>query len=413
MAGIVIAGLLAFCPAAQAGMYLSSSHGNTTYGVDRTDAKLDGYSKGNCAHCHEQHMSIGGGEPAPAGGAPSSFALFSTNHVNQADNFCFTCHTDTSSVQDGGLVNRSYSYRAANWSADLVNDVKEAFSLASSHNLDDISTFISGKWGYGASSNPCTACHNPHAVQGDPANAGGSAKGIGTRGYPVSRPAQHASVATWQPWGDGAGERMSDYSATYQAPFRFGSSAAYEPDGSGVTNGSNMTDFVILCTDCHNTTGPAIWSTTLGRNLKQFDWAGEKHGKGAAANDPTVDFKTPYTDANAGQYALACTDCHEPHGSQNPFLIRRAVNKLSVTVPGSLGNWKGLCDTCHAAIPDKHHALGFGCAYACHYMEFVNPPGVFTTVYRECVVCHYHGSTEIFNGGTGLFESYNGGERVF
>jgi len=47
---------------------------------------------------------------------------------------------------------------------------------------------------------------------------------------------------------------MSDYSVgyTYQAPYYFNSTITYEPDGSATANGSNLTDYVTFCTDCHN-----------------------------------------------------------------------------------------------------------------------------------------------------------------
>lgn len=49
---------------ANSGPYLDSAHGNSTYGVNRSSISTFGYSKGNCVHCHEQHASIGGAEPA-------------------------------------------------------------------------------------------------------------------------------------------------------------------------------------------------------------------------------------------------------------------------------------------------------------------------------------------------------------
>jgi hypothetical protein len=75
--------------------YTISAHGNTSYGVNRTGLNTPinfGYSIGNCAHCHEQHTSIGGSEPAPAGGSPSKYELFSISvdesFIDQSDNFC-------------------------------------------------------------------------------------------------------------------------------------------------------------------------------------------------------------------------------------------------------------------------------------------------------------------------------------
>ena len=213
----------------------------------------------------------------------------------------------------------------------------------SSHNLDDISTFIDGRWNYTADSNPCTACHNPHAAQGDPENLPNSSKSVGTRGWPVSRPSLHSKDNNaWGLWGDGAGEKMRDYTLGYQSPYRFSTTSFYEPDGGATIatqNGSTLTDYVTFCTDCHNDTN-IINSTDLGRNLNTFDWNLEKHGQSAAddnipnVNEPVTCNRilAPYQAGTCGTYVLACTDCHEPHGSPNIFLTRKEVNGAVVTV---------------------------------------------------------------------------------
>jgi cytochrome c553 len=340
--------------AAYAGVFLDSAHGNSTYGVDRNAAGFPSdYPDGHCDHCHEQHASIGGSQPAPVGSGPSNYMLFEDNYVSQTDGICFECHKDAGSYQTGGsIVNRSYSYRAGGWTADTVNDILESFSFSSpdsSHYLDNIQTEMTEQnWGYTANSNPCNACHNPHAAQGDPANAPNTAKTSGTRGYPVSRPSQHSTDNnSWGLWGDGAGEKMSDYTTFYQAPYRFNSTSTYEPDGAAVADATKLTDYVTLCTDCHNNSN-TITSTPLGRNLhyinnKQFtfNWNNEKHG-GGTANDACADIFDPYfTDGNCGNYVLSCTDCHEPHGSPNIFLIRKVVNGGVVTVDTGTGNGPG------------------------------------------------------------------------
>ncbi|HDO25870.1 MAG TPA: hypothetical protein ENG95_04425, partial [Nitrospirae bacterium] len=102
---------------ADAGVYLDSAHGDGTYGVNRSGASgfPTDYPEGFCAHCHEQHASIGGSEPAPTiGTSPSKLSLFYyPPSPSQTDNFCFQCHTGSGSYQYGSnIVNRSYSYRA-------------------------------------------------------------------------------------------------------------------------------------------------------------------------------------------------------------------------------------------------------------------------------------------------------------
>lgn len=334
---------------ADAGTYLNSAHGTQNDAITGVK-RLSAYTDGHCAHCHEQHASIGGDEPSPdLPAGPDDYLLFSDNHTSQTVNLCFDCHRAVGGYQ-GGIVNRSYSYRAGGWTGDTLDDILEAFgppTSTSSHRLDDISTFINGKWGHTANSNPCTACHNPHAAQGDPANLPNSAKTTSTtRGWPVTLPSKHGSlVATDILWGDGSGEKMSYYSSYYQAPYRSGSNSAYEPDGSTTTtDGTNLTDYVTFCLDCH---GLALTSTTLGRSTKIIDWdaSGDYHGK----KDGGGGKEDPY--AATRNYVLACTDCHEPHGSPNyRYLIRKEVNGGTTNFSGDTREaWDSLCDRCHTS----------------------------------------------------------------
>jgi len=412
------------------GPYTDSAHGNTTYGVNRSSISSFNYSKGNCAHCHEQHASIGGSEPTPTGG-PDKYALFYKNHSSQTDNFCFKCHTDLNSLQGtiGALYNYSYSYRAGACPSSSCNenDILELFSYTSpnsSHNLNDILNFINGKWGYTSDSNPCVACHNPHRVQGDPANSS-FPKSSSTRGWPVSRPSLHSKDnSSWGLWGDDPTERMSSYASgyTYQAPYRYGSTTTYEPDGSTTTDGSNLTDFVTFCTDCHNSIN-TISSTVLG-TLKKINWettggdsssAGDKHGKNYATNSTCL--KPPYGNNNCtsviNNYVLSCLDCHEPHGAPNAFLIRKEVNGgiLNGTVSTGTSDYGYLCGKCH--LDDSnfggsanrwegvHHCKGdypynqSSCG-SCHS----GSGGTGTSVCGKrimpaipCSNCHYHGSS--------------------
>ena len=399
---------------AQSGPYAVSAHGNSTYGVDRSSIPA-AYVTGNCSHCHEQHASVAGAEPIPVDGAASPRALFCPNHTDQTDNFCFKCHDNTTIPAASAIINRSYSYRAGGWTADTVNDILEIFNLSggSAHGLDDIVTFITGRWGYTSASNPCAACHNPHAVQGDPANSANAAKSTSPRGYPVSRPSAHGTLSTWGLWGDDSGEKMSNYSSNYQAPYRDSSTIYYEPDGSTTTTGSNLTDFNTFCTDCHNASN-TIYSSALGRNLKTIDWNNEKHGKGNADSYITVDGPFTLGSGSLG-YVLACTDCHEPHGSANDFLIRNEVN--GGVLGGSISSfsdidWHHLCDRCHK--DDKqlssgcqedhyfntHHSSTYGydspySAFQCGFCHSSGGGGAScgsSATKIVCTNCHFHGS---------------------
>lgn len=398
-----------------AGTYLNSAHGNSSYGVKRSASGFPtDYPDGHCAHCHELHASHDGFEPAPISGSPSNYALFYNTFVSQTDGFCFQCHTDVSSYQTGGsLVNRSYSYRAGGWTADSVNDILEAFSFSSpgtSHNLDDISTFLStnpgaSTWEYTSDSNPCGACHNPHAAKGDPANSPNTAKSSGTRGWsPVSRPSQHDADDNnaWELWGDGSGEKMSDKApSSYQAPYRYsGAPNYYEPDGSTTTDGSNLTDFVTLCKDCHDSSN-TISSTTLGRDLYKIDWTnGDMHG-GSAARDSTYNkgvLKLPYDDVSSTNYVLSCLDCHEPHGSPNAFLLRAEVNGVVISNPisasdNSNGAWAEFCGACHDITATDNGG-------PCGENTYHGAPPAWPA--KACYDCHKH-NAYICTGGNWSF----------
>jgi hypothetical protein len=145
IASIII--LFFSCPSAQAaGDYLMSAHGSDSAGVKRDPGlvpALADYSQGNCAHCHEQHASIGGGEPPPNSPAgPSGFCLFADNFDTvatsgpylpylQDDNMCFYCHTTSlSTYQDTAFDNYDYS-RTFGGATFGVEGIMQAFNQLS------------------------------------------------------------------------------------------------------------------------------------------------------------------------------------------------------------------------------------------------------------------------------------------
>ncbi len=411
----VVVGVLVWVPisgdVATAGSYTDSAHGSNSYGVNRSGT---GYTIGGCVNCHDS--------------CDYEFMLFAPNDAN----FCFKCHDNTTNYATTPIVNRSYSYRAGGWTSDTVDDILEAFTNPPStswHNLGDIKTFIDGKWGYTADSDPCTACHNPHRAQGDPENSTSAAKSPSTRGWPISRPSAHSNNA-WRLWGDDLTERMSAYTSNYQAPYRNNSTTTYEPDGSTTTDGSNLTDFNTFCTECHNTTY-SIYSTTLGRNLIQIDWDNEIHGKGDANDSLCGDDPYPNGSSGLGK-VLSCLDCHEPHGSPNVALIRREVNSTTETIttmPSQFPpddcidnfdekEFTNLCNRCHnddqdidgSCPTDRWYNIHHGntdpctadypynkmiCGISCHKNSSAHNWDCTNDVVGliNCKCCHYHGST--------------------
>jgi len=351
-----------------------SAHGNSEYGVKRNATGFPSdYARGLCAHCHEQHASIGGAEPAPNSPAgPDLYLLFKDLWVApiQSNVFCFGCHkggtgdcnVGTASCQsDWKRTNYSYSYwKGGDTALICPNSIYESFQFVqndgasqsncgstagSSHLLQDIRVLLRNKWGFSGTASqvdPCSGCHNPHKAK---------------REFPCSRPTEHTDIYAWNVWGDDVSERMNSYTPTYWAPKKVG--GGYEPDGTFTQNGSNTPDYVSLCTDCHNSTR-VISSTRLGRDLYRINWGagGDFHGTrprndGAgdrSGDDEWGDLLAPYKVGNVYQYTnytLSCTDCHEPHGSPNEFLLRKTVNGTSPDIINPNGRWYYWCNTCH------------------------------------------------------------------
>jgi hypothetical protein len=371
--------------------YTISAHGNTSYGVNRTSIAAFGYSIGNCAHCHEQHASIGGTEPAPTGSAPLSYELFYTgpSPVQQTTFFCEYCHmdpNDPNQVQISMPYQYNYSRIAGGdnntcptnirWAFGFINDNCSGTrsncgsSVGSSHCLKDIVTFLAGKWGFsGGGIDPCSGCHNPHRTQRDFSSPPQSF--VWTNGVSsLSRPSTHSKDNNiWTLWGDDSGERMSNY--YYQAPYRFNSTTTYEPDDSGSDgsgNASRNVDSVALCTDCHNATN-TITSSVLVTTLRKIDWNYEIHGTAYQVCCDYGDKKAPYSDAT--NYVLSCLDCHEPHGSPNQYLLREEVNGTHVGIFQPY-YWYNFCSACHINL-NKH-------------MPNIGPTN------NNCWGCHTHGA---------------------
>jgi hypothetical protein len=366
---------------ATADAYTDSAHGDPLYGVNRSGA---GHEIGYCAHCHETF------DPIVCG--LNDVMLFAPmNPTSQTDNFCFQCHKGDGSVQvsfDRTNYNYSYWFGGDTVHHTVPDNIYDTFNPAagSSHNLQDVLNFVKTKWPetFSDESNPCNACHNPHLSQ---------------RGYPIVRPTDRNNI-----WGDESGEMMSDYafahSGQYHAPYRYGFTTTYEPDGSGTTDGSNLPDYVTFCSDCHNATND-IYSTSLERDLRKVGWsqtsrscegypAGDYHGSiprcfgvdgntdmGCGCSEPNCSnwgyLKGPYYTADDANFILCCTDCHEPHGAVNgdnstiPYLLRKTVNgHYNKSAPGpEPWTWeKEFCQSCHE---HNWHCGGPGSCLDCHY----------------------------------------------
>ncbi len=404
--------LLFFCfcftaAPASAGPYLNSAHGGAT-GVKRVSIGFPcDYTTGNCAHCHEQHASIDGGEPTPEKPGPSAFALFSDNFdaskllapYNVIDNFCFYCHSGAGSLQSGGgITNYSYARTFGNYGNLNPSGILEAFNQTavsgegSNHNLYDIWRFSvdraasDSNWSFfKSSSNPCVACHNPHMAKRDKASPADPTYTA------ISRPVKHNEV-----WGDDPGETLKDYAdkfgGVYRPPYMYGSTSTYEPAGSDMHDGSKVPDYNTFCLDCHKyqvpTKRPINHTRVAGYidppppgYLAAIKWGSDGDIHGGRPRRHPVDYdpdhwgtiQAPFNVAPVQpNYVLSCLDCHEPHGTEmlgggqvkgTSYLLRKEVNNNEVDVIGGGMNEMDFCLSCHT----RNHCGGPRGCLQCHY----------------------------------------------
>ncbi len=362
--------------------YGESAHGNTSYGVNRSDT---GYPVGSCAHCHDTF------DPTYCGDDPNGLMLFAPNDnptpTPQFDNFCFECHKGSGSVQvrDGGLKNHTYSTNFGGGTATLTT-IYDAFNASgSSHNLSDVLNHAVGRAiGFTSDTNPCFVCHDQHLAQ---RNYPVTLSGLGGVKTAIRMPYTYASDPT-ELFGDEIGgggsgsEIMSDYTAKYQAPYYKNGGGKYEPANNDISNGDNLPNFRRFClNNCHGNSD--VTSTDHGGNLLKIDWgtSGNIHGK-KQSDEPNSkgDIIAPYTAGKTYNYVLACTDCHEPHGSPNEWLLRTCVNgKDNITIRWG-ADWWEFCTACHVFTDpvDSYHEKSEDCC----------PVG--------CIGCHKHQTTTHF-----------------
>lgn len=408
--------------------YSTSAHGDPEDGVFRQELSAH-YVEGNCAHCHEQHASMDSGNICPKASADPSLLIgagFKSNvrynPYEQKDNVCFLCHATTGSLQSGGIDNDYYSVNFGG-APSTSTGIYEAFNQASYHNLYDIQQYITGQTSanlefvpFKLSTSPCTACHNVHIAKANKRHPGEPTYAA------ISKPSQHDQL-----WGDDAPQERMD-SAVYQQPYDVNNN--YEPDGgtsSRAIQALKTPDYNEFCGECHNGTSE-IPSTTLNRSLYLFDWDTEKHGGGSAGS---VGLRTPYSSYYAGSYTLVCTDCHEPHGSSNAFLIRNYVNGLAdkngdpnypagpVVLPPGDKDTRQLCCRCHStSLRPQHHAVrsdlddSFNSRYSCMSCHVNDRPPDKNLV--DCTNCHYHGHTyEAWSPASNGMPAYSVTRRLF
>jgi hypothetical protein len=330
--------------------------------------------------------------------------LFAPNNpTSQTDNFCFQCHQGESTVQQ--VTNYDYGATFGGGTASSTN-IRDAFAFGppgvnpgSSHDLAAVQGHALSKWGavwMTPYTNACLVCHDPHLSQKNFPVQANDMGGVNT----AVRRGNDVDPYPGNIWGDeplddsGFSEVMSDWTSEYQAPY-YGDSSdpewelSYEPDGSMYEPangwGSNLPNFVTACAQtCHRKavsglTDPINWMTS-----RTSSWPGtpDQHGRYSGTGSEYGGLKPPYdAQPDSYNYVLSCTDCHEPHGSTNPRLLRTTVNGVTdLSVTGK--QYYYWCQACHD-IDISHDA---------HGSVQIGP----TTNCGSGGGCHFHGESGHF-----------------
>lgn len=171
------------------------------------------------------------------------------------------------------------------------------------------------------------------------------------------------------------------------------------------TGSSSSTDTMVVtnpitsvtdafCLRCHDTAPPS--GTTLPPGITNIsatwtsaspsDWHGPRAGNGVS--ESTGSLALGYLRGDA----VKCAVCHDPHGTQNPYMFPARVNGVVTSGLAAGNQMSELCHGCHTGATTDWHA---GCI-SCHQGLASDPdhgdPGVDFSDSAVCRDCHRHGS---------------------
>ncbi|WP_456433655.1 hypothetical protein [Thermosulfuriphilus sp.] len=348
-----------------AGSYTGSAHGHGASGVNRDSIQAQGYSVGNCAHCHEMHASIGGGEPNPFNNGPSPLALFASEEA-----LCFYCHGSVShnvpslSKDIESQFTKTYRHPVERGGRHTVSKLENAADLGASNRHAE-----------------CADCHNPHTI-GYP--------GTAYHQYNTVNPADNNLVSNLLKgvWGvepnwpstswtvptsfselrpttaNPSGGAAKEYQVCLKCHSYYAFGAA-ENTSTGVTTIPNVTGEYYLTDQAlefapYNKSGHPVVVTLNNR-------PGSDSPRALIASTNGGRLKSPWSQA-VGDQTMWCSDCHGddastgpegPHASNTKYMLadgytwplRPDTGKFWTLgdVLNDRGNWqtKLLCAKCH------------------------------------------------------------------
>jgi len=240
----------------------------------------------------------------------------------------------------------------------------------------------------------CPICHNPSLVTGKSSDGG----------YPLTLPSNPTKLLTqklidgWPefdnpPWPYDTPPKPLIYAQPYKDD-PDPDAEADEVDKIPGPSAEQMLDYTAFCQTCHRQVSGRFGASNNYSRLKydpirfiSGDGGGSiaTHGL-ARGRETTSDYlylREPFAEKRQDEdnkvianLYLACVDCHEPHGSENAWLLRTKVN-------GSPG------------VKVRYDGKLYSLCNKCHYIEDPWPggyphgrPGVMHN--RVCISCHNH-----------------------
>lgn len=377
------------------GLYTDSQHGDSTSGVDRSsiDAAYSIYAKGNCAHCHEKHASLGGSEPIPKTGVglgPDAACLFS-----EEEGVCETCH-DGSPVLRNILTQRLKTYH---------HPISEYSGL---HTLSKLEYGQSGAPFRGSLRHAeCCDCHEPHYI-GDPGTTHIYNTTTPANNNLVSNPikgvwgVEPTSAPLWSPPTTFTEQKTVAVGAAkeYQICYKCHSYYALQ-DADGITTLTGPSEGLITDQAMEFSPGNKSAHPVMVTLNNQTGSYADK----ALTTDP-AQVSAPWT--NVGSQTMYCCDCHGadnetsggakgPHGSARKYMLKGTGQYWPTKPDGTLwqlnttdaGNPDLFCKNCHP-IYNPSTGLWNNAVHShyCHTYGNFKPSGGVWMYYAPCVTCH-------------------------
>jgi len=418
---IFLLGVLGCLGTAMAQAYINSSHGDSVNGVNRST--MTAFATGNCAHCHEQHASVGGIEPAPNTGTAAGPDIYLGFDVEQ--DLCYRCHGNGGEGGDTTFniqteFNKAYRH-GRNGAAGT--DYMETYD-GDRHraNENTIAAFSDGSGALPPDNRhaECMDCHNPHTATAidnadntvgpligatgiDPTNASAGLVPLSYTFMTITNANHEYKIcfkchSDWAGTGTGTNQAEefnpanegkhcveSDKTCTpgiYSgATFNLAANRAYAmmPRYNGA-NDATLRGAMMRCSDCHGPNGAGAATTPRG-----------PHGSTVAGllkvptGSPYVDWdNTVMYQTDAG--TIWCFNCHSPNftgtGLSAPGEGNLHTNKHD--------DWA--CQYCHFTVPHGNTENG-----TANQRQHLLKPSVFT----ECVDSETSGNYNQHSNGCG------------